>query len=89
MKKLLFCLCLFGNLSAFAQHKVTFEVEELSKPEKLLPVRSCEDIYKRLILSEAGSHGKQFFGFRKFLDFESNFMLGKRGKVPEQTQAEQ
>ena len=52
MKKLLFCLCLFGNLSAFAQHKVTFEVEELSKPEGLVRMQSYREVWERLILSD-------------------------------------
>ena len=78
MKKLLFCLCLFGNLSAFAQHKVTFEVEELSKPEKLLPVRSCEDIYKRLILSEAGLEPYQL---KENLNYP--FSIIAKGEIPD------
>ena len=48
MKKLLFCLCLFGNLSAFAQHKVTFEVEELSKPEGLVRMQSYREVWENL-----------------------------------------
>ena len=78
MKKLLFCLCLFGNLSAFAQHKVTFEVEELSKPEKLLPVGSCEDIYKRLILSEAGLEPYQL---KENLNYP--FSIIAKGEIPD------
>ena len=45
--------------------------------------------YKSLPNLPVGLHSNQPLGFRKFLDFESNFMLGKRRKVPEQTQAEQ
>ena len=45
--------------------------------------------YKPLPNLPVGLHSNRPLGFRKFLDFESNFMLGKRGKVPEQTQAEQ
>lgn len=46
---LLFMLCCMG---AFAQEGITFEVEKLSKPEKLLPTKPYEEVYKNLILSD-------------------------------------
>lgn len=41
-----------GYISTFAQNGTTFKVENLSKPEKLLFIKSYEDIYKGLILSD-------------------------------------
>ena len=49
---LVFLVCL--PLSVFAQNGITFKVENLSKPEKLLRLNSYDDIYKRLILSDVG-----------------------------------
>ncbi|MDR3272517.1 MAG: DUF4419 domain-containing protein [Flavobacteriaceae bacterium] len=41
------------SISLFAQKGITFQVEELSKPEGLLLEISSENIYKRLILKDA------------------------------------
>ena len=46
--KLVLFFC-FISITAFAQNGITFEVEELSKPEIWLSTRSCDDIYKELI----------------------------------------
>ncbi len=40
------------SLTVFAQNGITFQVEELSKPEKLLRLSAVDDIFKRLILSD-------------------------------------
>lgn len=47
MKKLLFYLFILCSTSAVAQNGTTFEVEQLSKPEKLHPVASPDEIYIR------------------------------------------
>lgn len=52
MRNTLFCLLMVGCISTFAQNGTTFKVENLSKPEKLLFIKSYEDIYKGLILSD-------------------------------------
>ncbi|MDR1518060.1 MAG: DUF4419 domain-containing protein [Dysgonamonadaceae bacterium] len=48
-------ICCFGVCAVFAQKPqgLTFQIEELSKPEGLLPVKSYDDIYKSLILKES------------------------------------
>lgn len=50
MRKLLFCLLTLCCSSTFAQTGTTFKVEELSKPEKLLPMVSYKNVYRSLIL---------------------------------------
>lgn len=45
MKKLLFYLFILCSTSIVAQNGITFEVEQLSKPEKLYPVTSPDEIY--------------------------------------------
>lgn len=50
MRKLLFCLLTLCCSSTFAQTGTTFKVEELSKPEKLLPTVSYKSVYRSLIL---------------------------------------
>lgn len=50
MRKLLFCLLTLCCSSTFAQTGTTFKVEELSKPEELLPLVSYKDLYQKLIL---------------------------------------
>lgn len=52
MKKLLFYLFILCSTSAAAQNGTTFEVEQLSKPEKLHPVASPDEIYRYLMLSD-------------------------------------
>lgn len=52
MKNVLFCLLISCSVSCFAQKGITFKVEMLSKPEKLLPLDSQEEIYESLILSD-------------------------------------
>lgn len=52
MKKLLFYLFILCSNSIVAQNGTTFEIEKLSKPEKLLPLRSNNDIYRSLIVAD-------------------------------------
>lgn len=52
MKKLLFYLFVLCSTSIVAQNGITFEVEQLSKPEKLYPVASPDEIYRYLMLSD-------------------------------------
>ena len=55
MRKLLICILIFYSIaSTYAQNGVTFNVEKLSKPERLLPTESDEILYRKMILSEAG-----------------------------------
>jgi hypothetical protein len=56
MKKTLLFLIVCFSLSIFAQDGVTFQVENLSKPEKLLWLKSPDDIYKNLILSDVNMY---------------------------------
>lgn len=51
MKNILFGLLISCSIPIFAQNGITFKVEKLSKPEKLLHLYSQDDIYKSLILS--------------------------------------
>lgn len=50
MRFFLFCLLTLCCSSTFAQTETTFKVEELSKPEELLPLVSYKDLYQKLIL---------------------------------------
>lgn len=54
MRNILFTLLLLLSLPATAQKGITFEVEKLSKPKGLLWVQPYDEIYKSLILSDAG-----------------------------------
>lgn len=53
MKKLITLLFVFYCVSAFAQNGITFQIEELSKPEELLYLESPDDIYEELIRKDA------------------------------------
>jgi len=52
MKKVLIVIFTLLSINSFSQNSITFQVEELSKPEKLLQTESYEDIYKELIQSD-------------------------------------
>lgn len=54
--KLVLFFC-FISITAFAQNGITFEVEELSKPEIWLSTRSCDDIYKMSLYYRMSSYG--------------------------------
>ncbi len=53
LKIILMGISIAISINSFGQNGITFEIEELSKPEKRLFVRSHEDIYKNLILKDA------------------------------------
>ncbi len=53
LKIILMGISIAISINSFGQNGITFEIEELSKPEKRLFVRSYEDIYKNLILKDA------------------------------------
>lgn len=55
MKNFLFHLFILCSTYTFAQSEITFEVEQLSKPESLLYLNSPDAIYRRLILSDIDS----------------------------------
>lgn len=55
MKNLLFYLLILCCIPICAQNGMTFKVEELSKPERLLPLESHENIYRFLMLSDIDS----------------------------------
>ena len=52
MKTIVLALLLCLPLSVFAKNGITFQVEKLSKPQKLLSLDSFDDICKWLILSD-------------------------------------
>ena len=60
MKKLFLIFLVCFPVTVFAQqktgvHQIDFQIEELSKPEKLLDVISSDAIYEKLIVSDAES----------------------------------
>ena len=56
MKKIILVLFTFFLLIGFTQNEITFQIENLSKPEELLRVSSSDDIYKKLILSDVNMY---------------------------------
>ena len=52
MRNLIPIILIFCSFCSYAQNGITFKIEELSKPENLLRLKSHDDIYKDLILSE-------------------------------------
>ncbi|MFT5229786.1 MAG: hypothetical protein ACI9EV_002940, partial [Urechidicola sp.] len=52
MKKITLITLILFPLISFGQ-ETKFEIEKLSKPEKLLYLQSYNDIYKNLILKDA------------------------------------
>ena len=74
--KLVLFFC-FISITAFAQNGITFEVEELSKPEIWLSTRSCDDIYKELILSDVKLW--LFFGKKEKKKFLFYIITKKKG----------
>lgn len=46
-------LLLFVTVSVFGQDGIKFQVEKLSKPKAVLPTTGYDDVYKKLILSDA------------------------------------
>ncbi|RRD77281.1 DUF4419 domain-containing protein [Tannerella forsythia] len=78
--KLLFKIILISiSMQVYAQHGITFSVEELSKPRELLSVQSYEDIYKSLILKDAGF--SQWEIEQKGIDFQDSILA--KSKAPD------
>lgn len=49
MKVIFFIACLFTFVFSFGQKKITFKIENLSKPKNLLITEDVDNIYMRLI----------------------------------------
>ena len=58
---------------------MTFEIEKLSKPERLLPLQSYDDIYKGMILADA--HLLKWDIERKGIDFKYHLLA--KSKTPD------
>ncbi len=56
--KTVLLLCM--TINVFGQNEIKFQVEELSKPEKLLSATDYDRVYKLLILSDLSISGYQF-----------------------------
>lgn len=53
MKIILTIILIWISINSFGQNGITFNIEDLSKPEKLLPLQSYNNIYRTLILKDA------------------------------------
>ncbi len=78
MKKNVLIVLLLLPFLSFGQ-EMTFEIEKLSKPERLLPLQSYDDIYKGMILADA--HLSKWDIERKGIDFKYNFLT--KSKAPD------
>lgn len=72
MSRIVLFLMVCFPLTIFAQNGITFQVENLSKPENLLRLNSHEDIYKSLILSDVSMSSYRID--RENIDFPFNFV---------------
>lgn len=72
MKILLRILFICISVNTFGQNGITFEIEKLSKPEKMLNLQSYEGIYKNLILEEANLSKWEIE--RNEIDFKYNIL---------------
>ncbi|KAF5033903.1 DUF4419 domain-containing protein [Petrimonas sulfuriphila] len=71
MKKITFITLILVPLLSFGQG-ITFEIEKLSKPERLLYLQSYNDIYKNLILKDASL--SKWEVERNGMDFKYNIL---------------
>lgn len=78
MKKNILIVLLLLPFLSFGQ-EMTFEIEKLSKPEKLLPLQSCDDIYKGMILTDA--HVSKWDIEKKGIDFKYHLLA--KSKAPD------
>lgn len=78
MKKNILIVLLLLPFLSFGQ-EMTFEVEKLSKPERLLPLQSYDDIYKDMILTDA--HVSKWDIERKGIDFKYHLLA--KSKAPD------
>lgn len=53
MKAIITIIVVWISISSFGQNGITFKLENLPKPERLLPLQSYNDIYKSLILKDS------------------------------------
>jgi hypothetical protein len=72
MKILLRILFICISINTFGQNGITFEIEKLSKPKKILYLQSYEDIYKNLILKDANLSKGEIE--RSGIDFKYNIL---------------
>lgn len=71
--KILFKIILIGiSINSFGQNGITFEIEKLSKPERILYLQSYEDIYKSLILKDVNLSKWEIE--RNRIDFKYNIL---------------
>lgn len=78
MKKNILIILLLLPLLSFGQ-EITFEIEKLSKPERLLPLQSYDDIYKDMILMDV--HVSKWDIEKKGIDFK--YHLIAKSKAPD------
>lgn len=78
MKKNILIFLLLLPFLSFGQ-EMTFEIEKLSKPERLLPLQSYDDIYKGMILADA--HLSKWDIERKGVDFKCHLLA--KSKAPD------
>ncbi len=78
MKRILFTTLILIPLLTFGQG-ITFEVEELSKPERPLLEESYDDIYKKLILEDANLSDDDLGEYG--IDFQ--YQMSAKSKAPD------
>jgi len=69
MKILLKIILIGFSINTFGQNGITFKIENLSKPQKILYLQSYEDIYKNLILKDVN-----FSKWEIGIDFKYNIL---------------
>ena len=79
MRTIVLTLLICLPLSMFAQNGITFQVENLSKPEKHLFMRPSKDIYEWLILSDVNMYPYQIQ--KEGIDFPFNIIA--RSQLPD------
>jgi hypothetical protein len=89
MKAFFLIFLTFGTLTIYGQNGITFQVEKLSKPEKLLQTISPTDIWERLILSEIDIPPYRVKNLSTLVgtaekDMEVPFDIIARSKAPDQ-----
>lgn len=72
MKRLLLIIFIGFSITTFGQNGISFEIENLSKPQKTLYLQSYEDIYKNLILKDV--HLTKWDLKQNGIDFKYNIL---------------
>ena len=80
MKRIVLTLSLCASLGAFAQKGITFQVEKLEKPQRLLSFCSSEDLCKRLILPKASM---DIFNLKKEYFINYPFNIVAKSQLPD------